>query len=176
LSQFREVKNISREEHILNNRIKVKELRVITADGENLGILNTSDALKEAQKREQDLLIVSPQANPPVAKILDYTKFLYEERKKKKGGGGKKVEVKEFRMTPTTGQGDIDRFVRRSRGFMKEGHKIKISVKMRGREALFPEMAQEKIDAFIKGVEDVAKQEAPVKRLGNMLTATFTLK
>ena len=119
------------------------------------------------------MVLVSPQANPPVAKILDYSKFLYEERKKKKGGTGKKTEVKEFRMTPTTGQGDVDRFVRRSIGFINDGHRIKISVKMRGREALFPEVAEQKIKDFTKGVSEVAKIEGSIKKAGRTLVATF---
>ena len=156
----------------------MSEVRVITSKGENLGVMKTNEAIKKAGEIGGDLLLVVPNAVPPVAKIVDYSKFLYEERKKQSGAKAKskKIDIKEFRMGPTTDQGDINRFITRGRGFLEEGNKVKITVKMRGREQMHPEIAFDKIKLFEKGYGDIAKIESPPKRLGNMVWAMFSPK
>ncbi|MFC1700138.1 translation initiation factor IF-3 [Patescibacteria group bacterium] len=162
----------------MNHQIKASEVRVITSEGENLGVMKTHEAIKEAQNRDRDLLLVVPNANPPVAKIVEFSKFLYEERKKQSSAKvkSKKIDIKEFRMGPTTGQGDIDRFIYRGRGFLEEGNKVKITVKMRGRQQMHPEVAFDKVKIFEKGYGDIAKLEAAPKRVGNMVWAMFSPK
>lgn len=169
-------KNTTKNRHIINHQIKVSEVRVITSKGENLGVMKTHEAIKRANEDGSDLLLVVPNAVPPVAKIVEYSKFLYEERKKQSGARAKskKIDLKEFRLGPTTDQGDIQRFINRGRGFIEDGNKVKITVKMRGREQMHPEVAFDKIKLFEKGYEDIAKPESEPKRLGNMVWAIFT--
>lgn len=125
-----------------------------------------------------DLILVVPNADPPVAKIVEFTKFLYEERKKASiaKAKSKKTDIKEFRMGPTTGEGDIQRFVTRARGFIEDGDKVKITVKMKGREAMFPEVAIDQIKKIEKGLSDIAKLESEPKRMGNMIWVMFVGK
>jgi len=131
-----------------------------------------------ARDKEMDLILVVPNADPPVAKIVEFTKFLYEERKKASiaKAKSKKTDIKEFRMGPTTGEGDIQRFVTRARGFIEDGDKVKITVKMKGREAMFPEVAIDQIKKIEKGLSDIAKLESEPKRMGNMIWVMFVGK
>ncbi len=125
-----------------------------------------------------DLVLVVPNANPPVAKIVEFSKFLYEERKKASNAKSKsrKTDVKEFRLGPTTGEGDIQRFVKRAKEFIEDGDKVKITVKMRGREVMFPEVAFDKIKKIEKELVEVAKLESEPKRMGNMISGIFVGK
>jgi len=143
-----------------------------------LGVLGKSEAVALARSQDMDLILVVPNADPPVAKIVEFTKFLYEERKKASvaKAKSKKTEMKEFRMTPTTGEGDIQRFVTRGREFIEEGNKVKITVKMRGREGMFPQVAIEKLRKIGKELSDVAKMEVEPKQMGNLIWAIFSGK
>ncbi|HLB51939.1 MAG TPA: translation initiation factor IF-3 [Patescibacteria group bacterium] len=159
----------------MNERIRSPQLRVITGTGENLGVMSTADALKLAKEKELDLVLISEQANPPVAKILEYNKFLYEERKKTSAvkAKAKKSELKEFVFGPTIGEGDIAIRVERSKEFIKEGNRVKISVKLKGREAEYPDLGFEKIKRFQEELADVAKLESEPRRNGKIISATF---
>lgn len=164
--------------YIKNEQIKQDKIRVISEKGENLGVLNTREALTQAREKELDLVLVVPNADPPVAKIVEFTKFLYEERKKESAAKAKskKTEVKEFRLGPTTGEGDIQRFVTRARGFIEDGDKVKITVKMRGREMMFPDVAMDQIKKIEKELSDVAKLESEPKKAGNIIWTMFVGK
>ena len=122
-----------------NEQIKAEEIRLISAKGENLGVVKTKEALDRAKEEELDLVLIVPNANPPVAKIVDFKKFLYEERKKASTARAKskKADIKEFWLSPSTGEGDIQRFIKRAREFILDGNKVKITVKMRGRKQCF---------------------------------------
>ncbi|OGC46062.1 translation initiation factor IF-3 [candidate division WWE3 bacterium RIFCSPHIGHO2_12_FULL_38_15] len=164
-----------RDYYRINERIRSPQLRVITGTGENLGVMSTADALKLAKEKELDLVLISEQANPPVAKILEYNKFLYEERKKTSAvkAKAKKSELKEFVFGPTIGEGDIAIRVERSKEFIKEGNRVKISVKLKGREAEYPDLGFEKIKRFQEELADVAKLESEPRRNGKIISATF---
>ena len=140
--------------------------------------MDTRSAIETARREDLDLVLVVPNANPPVAKIIEFSKFLYEERKKASTAKAKskKTEIKEFWLGPTTGDGDIQRFVKRAREFIDDGDKVKITVKMRGREAMFPEVAYDQIKKIEKQLSDIAKMESEPKRIGNMVWAIFTSK
>ena len=140
--------------------------------------MKTREAIATARNEEMDLVLVVPNANPPVAKIVEFSKFLYEEKKKASSAKAKskKTDIKEFWLGPTTGEGDIQRFVKRAREFIDEGDKVKITVKMRGREAMFPEVAFDQIKKVEKELSDVAKMESEPKRMGNMVWSIFTGK
>ncbi len=172
-----EEKNISRF-YLINEKIREKELRVITGDGENLGVITTEKALQEAKARGLDLVLIANESQPPVAKILDFNKFLYQENKKKSASKAKskKSELKEVRIGPSVGAGDVQRYLTRAIEWLNDGNRVKVTVSMRGRENLFPDKGFEKIDQFIKGLEEVAKPEDSAKHIGNMISVVFITK
>jgi len=110
-----------------------------------------------------------------VAKILDFKKFLYEQNKKAQQikAGSKKSELKEFKFGPTIDDGDLNTRIERSRGFIKEGNRVKITVQMKGRENAYPKLAEEKIEIVIKALADVAKPEGSIERKGTQLSVTL---
>lgn len=140
--------------------------------------MNTNEAIRKAREEDMDLVLMVPNANPPVAKIVEFTKFLYEEKKKASTARAKskKTDVKEFRLGPTTGEGDIQRFVKRAKGFIEDGDKVKITVKMRGRQVMFPEVACDQIKKIEKELTEVAKLESDPRRTGNIISAIFVGK
>ena len=145
----------------VNHRIRVPEVRVIGADGEMLGVLPTHEALKRATELGLDLVEVNPKLEPPVCKILDYGKYKYEEKKKTAEAKRKQtvVDVKEVKLRPKTDDHDIDFKVKNARRFLEAGHKVKFTVRFRGREITHPEKAQEQLTLVIAGVEDLANVE-----------------
>jgi translation initiation factor IF-3 len=145
----------------INHRIRVPEVRVIAADGSMLGVLQTSEALRMAQEQGLDLVEVNPKAEPPVCKILDFGKYKYEEKKKSAEAKRKQtvVEVKEVKLRPKTDDHDLDVKARAARRFLEAGHKVKCTVRFRGREITHPEKAQEQIDYLIQQTEDLGNVE-----------------
>src|ERR1700741_4820105 len=145
----------------VNHRIRVPEVRVIDANGEMLGVLATHDALRRAQEQGLDLVEVNPKAEPPVCKILDFGKYKYEE--KKKAGEAKRkqtvVEIKEIKLRPKTDDHDIAFKIKAARRFLEAGHKVKFTVRFRGREITHPEKAQEQLTLCTQGTEDLANIE-----------------
>jgi translation initiation factor IF-3 len=164
--------------YITNEKIRARELRVIADKGENLGVLSTQEALRIARERELDLVLIAPEVEPPVAKILDFKKFLYDERKRKSAAKAKvkKSEIKELKFGPSTGVGDMSHYIERAKEFIKEGNRVKITVVMRGREAMFPDIAFQKLKKFEDEVSDLAKSEAEPRRNGNMISEVLVAK
>ncbi len=145
----------------VNHRIRVPEVRVIGADGNMLGVLQTHEALRMAQEQGLDLVEVNPKADPPVCKILDFGKYKYEE--KKRAGEAKRkqsvIEIKEIKLRPKTDDHDINFKIKAARRFLEAGHKVKFTVRFRGREITHPEKAREQIDYIIQQIEDLANVE-----------------
>lgn len=142
----------------INQRIRVPEIRVIGDDGEMLGIMPTSEALRRAHERGLDLVEVNPKADPPVCKILDFGKFKYDEKKKAREAKRKQsvVEIKEIKLRPKTDDHDLQFKTRAAHRFLEAGHKVKFTVRFRGREITHPEKAQEQLDWIIKQCEEIA--------------------
>jgi translation initiation factor IF-3 len=145
----------------VNHRIRVPEVRVIDADGSMLGVLQTHEALRKAQEKGLDLVEVNPKAEPPVCKILDFGKYKYEEKKKQAQARRNQsvVEIKEIKLRPKTDDHDIAFKVKAARRFLEAGHKVKFTVRFRGREITHPEKAHEQIDIILKALDDVANVE-----------------
>src|SRR5580698_10587683 len=145
----------------VNHRIRVPEVRVIAADGSMLGVLQTHEALRTALEQGLDLVEVNPKADPPVCKILDFGKYKYEEKKKQAQARRNQsvVEIKEIKLRPKTDDHDINFKVKAARRFIEAGHKVKFTVRFRGREITHPEKAHEQIDIIVKALEDVANVE-----------------
>ena len=145
----------------INQRIRVPEVRVVAEDGTMLGILATQDALKRAQDHGLDLVEVDPKAMPPVCKILDFGKYKYDEKKKASEAKRKQsvVEIKEIKLRPKTDDHDLDFKARAAQRFLEAGHKVKFTVRFRGREITHPEKAQEQLDWIVQQCEALANVE-----------------
>lgn len=138
--------------------IRVKEVRVIASEGEQLGIMPTRDAIRKAEEAGLDLVEVAPTANPPVCRIMDFGKYKYELAKK--AGESKKhqtvITIKEIKLRPRTDDHDIQFKTNNIRRFLGEGDKVKVSIMFRGREMAHPEQGRAQLDQIIKDLEEVA--------------------
>lgn len=147
-------------------------MRVIGPDGAQLGIKTVPDALALAQEIDLDLVEVAPLANPPVCRIMDYGKFRYEESQRAREARKKTahVTVKEVKFRPKIGRGDFDTKVRHVRGFLAEGHKVKVSLQFRGREMAHPELGSKILDEVIEKILSVGKVETQARLEGRSMT------
>jgi translation initiation factor IF-3 len=164
--------------HRVNDQIRISPIRVVSHDGEMLGILSTADALKAAAEVGMDLVEVAPNERPPVCRIMDYGKFKYEQTKKKKDAQKThQVQVKEIRLRPKTGDHDIEFKVKRARTFLSQKDKVKINVIFRGRENAHHNRGREMLDQIIVSLEDVAKVEkAPGMESGRQMSVILAPK
>ena len=142
----------------MNQQIRVREVRLIDDEGNQLGILPIQEALQLAFERNLDLVEVAPNAVPPVCRLLDYGKYQYEKQKKDREArkAQKIIEIKEIRLRPRTGEHDLDTKVRQAVSFLEEGSKVKVAVRFRGREITHPEIAREQLEEFEEKVGSAA--------------------
>jgi translation initiation factor IF-3 len=170
-------KKEQQQEHRTNYMIKVPEVRLV---GDNItpGIFSTQEALKIAQSLELDLVEISPGANPPVCKIIDYNKFLYEEKKKKKEmkAKSKTSEVKEIRFTPNTDDHDFEFKVKHAEKFLLEGDKVKAHVQFKGRAIMFKERGELLLLKFADRLKEVGALEGLPKMEGKRMLVMFAPK
>ena len=167
-------KNLTR----INTQIRVPQVRVIGADGSQLGILATRDALRQAEEAQLDLVEVSPNATPPVCRIMDFGKYQYEKSKKAKEGKKKQhqIVVKEIRMRPKTDDHDLETKLKQARKFVDQKNKVKFYVQFRGREMAYQDMGRKMLQKVIDALEDIADVEAPIKMEGRRMTLMMTYK
>jgi translation initiation factor IF-3 len=148
----------------VNREIRVPEVRVIDAEGSNLGVLQIAEAIRLAQEAELDLVEVAPNAEPPVARIMDFGKFLYEQSKKEREArkAQKQVEIKEIQLRPKTNEHHTQFKVKNARGWLEDGNKVKVRIRFRGREITYPEVAVEQLQEIVDELADVAiVEQAP---------------
>ncbi|MBN1200751.1 MAG: translation initiation factor IF-3 [Anaerolineae bacterium] len=145
----------------INERIRAREVRLITDTNENIGVVPTRQALEMANERELDLVEVAPNADPPVCRIMDYGKFQYERAKKEREARKqqKQIEVKEIRLRPKTDDHHRSFKVRDARRWLTEGMKVKVRIRFRGREITYPEIARDMLREVAEELEDVAVVE-----------------
>lgn len=159
------------DEPRVNRRIRIREVRVIDPDGNQLGILPTEEALRRAEDMGLDLVEVQPNARPPVCKIMDYGKFKYQQ--KRKASEAKKnqhlVEVKEVKFRPKTDKHDFDVKVNRLRRFIGEGNKSKVTIMFRGREIVHPEIGQDILRRVADAIADIAMVEQQPRMEGRQM-------
>jgi len=150
-----------RAKYRINHAIRVPEVRLIDADGSHVGIVSLSEALTIAHDRELDLVEVSPAADPPVARVMDYGKFLYQQAKRERESrkAQKQVEVKEIRLRPKTTEHHKSFKMRDARGWLEDGMKVKVRIRFRGREITYPEIAREQLAEIAKELSDVGVVE-----------------
>ncbi|MGH7196177.1 MAG: translation initiation factor IF-3 [Candidatus Saccharimonadales bacterium] len=166
----------------INEAIHASELRVIGPDGNQIGILSRAQALLEAERAGLDLVEISPQANPPVARIVDWGKFLYQKTKEQQRSRrqAKAVEIKQMRMGLKIGAHDLDIKLRKIREFLEAGHRVKVMAFFRGREMAHQELGYKLLDRIVEKLQDVAVvEQKPImagKNLGIVLRSTANAK
>lgn len=164
-------------EHRINNFIRVPQVRLV-GDNVEVGIYETQEALKLAQAQELDLVEISPNVDPPVCKIIDYNKFLYDKKKKEKEmkAKSKASEVKEIRFTPNTDDHDFDFKAKHAESFLKEGNKVKAYVQFKGRAIQFQDRGQLLLLKFAERLAEVGILENMPKMEGRRMLAMFASK
>lgn len=162
--------------HNINDQIRARELRLIDADGEQLGIVPLEDALRRAEQAELDLVEVAPQATPPVARILDYGKFRYELQKREKSSKkkGHQTQIKKLRISPKIEKHDYETKMRSMRSFLEAGDKVKVTMMFRGRMVTHKELGREVLDKMVEDLSDLAKLEGDIQMEGHR-NMTMTL-
>ena len=158
----------------MNERIRVREIRVVGDDGEQFGVMSTRDALALAAEKELDLVEISPNATPPVCKIMDYGKYKYEKTKKDKENKKKQknVVVKELRIKPHIDEHDKETKISQIKKFIEKEHKVKVSLRLTGRERLHADSAIKILDEFASHFEETAIVE---KKYGKEQVQKFIL-
>ncbi len=166
-----EVLPISNKELQINEQIRDKEIRVVDADGSQLGVMPLAKAKELAAQRDLDLVKIAPQANPPVCKIIDYGKFRFEQskREKEQRKNQRTVEIKEVRLSLNIDTHDFETKRNHAVRFIGEGNKVKASIRFRGREMGHPELGQAIMRRFADSMADVANVEKPPKLEGRTM-------
>lgn len=156
----------------VNERIRAREVQVIDPEGKNLGVMRTIDAINLAREMGLDLVEVAPNANPPVARILDYGKFLYREKKKLKEAKKKQAstETKELKLTPNIDKHDLEVKLRKAREMLEDGHKVRFRLVFRGRQIVHPEIAKELMRKIADELSEMAEVEQDIKGEGRIMT------
>lgn len=149
---------------------------MIGADGSQVGILQSRQALNMAREQGLDLVMVSPSAQPPVCKIIDFGKYKYETEKQAKENKKVKQDVKGIKMRPGTAKGDLDTLLRRANEFLAEGHKVKVTCQFRAREVTHPEIGLRKMQAFAESLAGVAQMDKTPSLDGRLMTMVLSPK
>lgn len=162
----------------INEAIRANELRVIGSDGEQLGIMSRTDALQKASDAGVDLVEISPNADPPVAKIVDWGKYQYQKMKEQQRNrkASRQSELKQMRFGLKIGSGDLEIKLRKIRGFLADGHKVRIQIFYRGREMAHKELGYDMINKIIAALEQDATPEHAPQMAGRNLSVIIRSK
>ena len=163
---------------MINEQIRDKEVRLIGEDGEQLGIMSAKEAFKLAKEANLDLVKITPTANPPVCKIIDYGKYKYEMARREKEAKKKQktVDVKEVRLSPNIDKNDLNTKVNNAKKFIQKGDKVKVTLRFRGREMAHMATSKHILDDFTEMMNDVAMVEKPAKLEGRSISMVLTEK
>ena len=150
---------------MINEQIRDREVRLISQDGEQLGIMSAREAMKIAMEAELDLVKIAPGAKPPVCKIIDYGKYKYEQTRKEKEARKKQktVEIKEVRLAPNIDTNDLNTKINNAKKFISKGNKVKVTLRFRGREMAHVQQSKHILDDFAETLADIAVVEKPAK-------------
>ncbi|MBE6963230.1 MAG: translation initiation factor IF-3 [Ruminococcaceae bacterium] len=164
--------------HELNEDINDKEIRLIGSEGEQLGIMTPDEALKIADEQGLDLVKISPQAVPPVCKLMNYGKFRFEQSKREKEAKKNQhvVEIKEIRMSPGIDVGDFNTKLKNAQKFIADGNRVKVSVRFRGREMAHTDIGKDLLDRFAEQCAETANLEKGAKLEGRMMSIFLSPK
>ena len=157
---------------MINEQIRDKEVRVIGANNEQLGVMSVKEAMALAEEAGVDLVKIAPNAQPPVCRIVDYGKFKYDQMKREKEAKKKQhvVEIKEIRLTPNIDTNDLNTKINAARKFLKEGDRVKVTLRFRGREMAHMQTSKHILDDFAEGLADAAVIEKAPKVEGRSMT------
>ncbi len=169
---------ISKDNLRINEEIRVREVRVTTAEGEQLGIMQVRDALQMAMEQNLDLVEVAPTARPPVCRIMDYGKFKYEQQKRDKEAKKKQkiVTIKEVKLRPNIEDHDFDVKKKNALRFLEDGDKVKVTIMFRGRELSHPELGRVLLVRMAKELADIANVERDPKLEGKNMIMILNAK
>ena len=161
----------------INEKISTPKLRIIDEVNNQIGVLKKEEALKLAKEKELDLVLIAPNANPPVAKIIDFNKFLYQKEKKEKEAkkGINKGVVKDIKLSLFIGSADLERLINKGKEFLEEGHQLRLSLNLKGREITKQKMAFDLINRFIAGLGEVNITK-PAKLEGRVIRTVIARK
>lgn len=162
----------------MNHEIKAREVRVIGPDGKQLGIMPLKDALRQAQEAQLDLVKVASNAKPPVCKIMDFGKYKYEQSKREKEArkNQKVINIKEIRMNPTIDEHDFQVRLKNALKFLKDGNKVKVSIKFRGRQMTHTKLGEEVLNKMIEQTKELGVVEKPPKMEGRNMVMILSPK
>ncbi|MCI9365153.1 MAG: translation initiation factor IF-3 [Clostridia bacterium] len=168
---------IIKQELLINEQIHFNEVQVISDSGEKLGSMSSTAAIDLAAQKDLDLVLVSPNANPPVCKIMNYGKYKFEQAKREKESKKKQksLEIKELRVTPNTEEHDFNFKVKNARKFLESGSKVKITVRFRGRELNYVKLGEDILNRFIEELSDIATPEKKPLLEGKNMFIIFSL-
>ena len=163
---------------MINEQIRDREVRVVSASGEQLGIMSSREAMKLAQEAELDLVKIAPKAQPPVCKIIDYGKFKYEQTRKEKEAKKKQktVEIKEVRMSTNIDTNDLNTKIHNAKKFLEKGNKVKVTLRFRGREMAHVQQSRHILDDFAETLKEIASIEKAPKLEGRNMSMVLTVK
>ncbi len=163
---------------LINEKIREKEVRVVSETGEQLGIKPINEARALAEEAGVDLVLIAPNAKPPVCRIIDYGKFKYEQTRKEKEAKKKQktIEIKEIRMSPNIDKNDLNTKIAAARKFLSKGDRVKVTLRFRGREMAHIQNGRVILDEFSKALEDIAVVEKATTVEGRTLTMFLSEK
>ena len=163
---------------MINERIRDREVRLLSESGEQLGIMSSREALKLAREADLDLVKIAPNAKPPVCKIIDYGKYRYELARKEKEAKKKQktMEVKEVRLSPNIDTNDLNTKANQARKFITKGDKVKVTLRFRGREMAHVNYSKQILDSFYEKLEDIAVIDKNAKMEGRSMVMFLSQK
>ena len=175
---FPEVFEIATDTHQINEEILDSEIRLISEDGEQLGIMSAEAALKIAEEHEMDLVKIAPNSNPPVCRIMDYGKFRFEQTKKEKEAKKNQhiIDIKEIRMGPSIGENDFNTKLKNGMKFLADGDRLKVTVRFRGREMAHTEIGEVLLNDFATRCAEIAVLDKAPKLEGRNMTIFLSPK
>ena len=163
---------------MINEQIRAKEVRLVSSDGEQLGVVSIAEAMAKAEEAEIDLVLIAPTAKPPVCKIIDYSKYKYELARREKEAKKKQkvIEVKEVRLSPNIDTNDLNTKIGAARKFLEKGNKVKVTLRFRGREMARMFKSKYILDDFAEALSEVAVVDKPSKAEGRSLVMFLSAK
>ena len=169
---------IANEVNMINDEIQEKEIRLIGSDGEQMGLMSSAEAQKIADEQDLDLVMISPNAKPPVCKIMDYGKYRFEQNKKVKEAKKNQhvMDVKEIRMSPGIGENDFNTKLKNGQKFLADGDRVKVSVRFRGREMAHTNIGEKLLRDFAEKCADVANLDKEPKLEGRSMSIFLSPK
>ena len=167
---------VERNQTRINDQIRITPVRVVSSDGEQLGVIPTEEALTVAREAGLDLVEVAPNERPPVCRVMDYGKYKYQQRKKQNRSSSHHTKTKEIRLRPKTGQHDIDFKVKQAISFLQARDKVQISVVFRGREIVHVQEGRRVMEGVVEALVDHGKIELPPTQQGRRIVCTIAPK